>query len=106
LPITANPEEQKKGNKFIVDLEFFTNTEMAETTDDLTKTVDYQQVYLMIKKQMEITSKLLEHVARRIADTLSKEFPTIGAATVKVSKLSPDLGGKVEKVSVSLNKKS
>lgn len=99
-------EEKQKGNHFTVDLEFFTSTEQAEITDDLTKTVNYQQVYILVKKEMEQNSNLLEHVARRISDAVIKNFPYIGASKITVTKLNPALGGEVEKVSVTLNKKA
>ncbi len=97
-------EEQIKGNKFIVDLEFFTGTENAEITDDLAQTVNYQKVYELVKAEMDIKSKLLEHISRRILDTLYRQFPYIGASKITVAKLNPAIGGKVEKVSVTLTR--
>jgi 7,8-dihydroneopterin aldolase/epimerase/oxygenase len=102
----CSPEEQKKGSNFSIDLEFFTSTETAEITDDLKNTVDYQLVYNLVKEEMAKPSKLLEHVARRIVDTIGQQFPGIGVAKICVSKLKPALGGEVQKVSVTLNKKS
>jgi 7,8-dihydroneopterin aldolase/epimerase/oxygenase len=99
-------EEQIIGNKFIVDLEFFASTDHAEKTDDLTKTVNYQKVYDLVKTEMEIKSKLLEHVARRIQDSLYKNFPNIGSSKITVSKINPPLGGKLDKVSLVLTKQS
>jgi dihydroneopterin aldolase len=99
-------EEQIIGNKFIVDLEFFATTDNAETSDDLAKTVNYQKVYELVKAEMEIKSKLLEHVARRIQDSLYKNFPYIGSSKITVSKLNPPIGGKVDKVSLVLTKQS
>ena len=95
-------EEQIIGNKFIVDLEFFASTENAEKNDDLTKTVNYQKVYEMVKAEMEIKSKLLEHVAKRVLDALYKGFPSIGGSKITVSKLNPPVGGKVGRVSITL----
>jgi len=100
----CNPEEQKKGNKFNVDLEFFTSTDEAEKNDDLTKTVDYQKVYDIVKQEMDIKSKLLENVARRILTVLFEKTPAIGSGKIVVSKLNPPLGGNVGKVSVTLTK--
>jgi len=97
-------EEQIIGNKFIIDLEFFSSTDDAEICDDLSKTVNYQKVYELVKAEMEIKSKLLEHVARRILDAVYKHFPYIGNAKITVSKLNPPIGGKVDRVSVVLTK--
>ena len=95
-------EEQIIGNKFIVDLEFFAATENAELSDDLEKTINYQKVYEIIKIEMEIKSKLLEHVARRILDSIYKHFPNIDNAKVIVNKMNPPIGGKVDKVGITL----
>lgn len=95
-------EEQIIGNKFIVDLEFSTETENAELTDDLTQTINYQLVYDVVKAEMDIKSKLLEHVARRVLDALYKQFPGIGSAKITVSKLNPPLKGKVDRVCFTL----
>lgn len=100
----CNPEEQKKGNKFNVDLEFFTSTDEAEKNDDLTKTVDYQKIYEVVKQEMDIKSKLLENVAHRILTAVFEKYPALGSAKIVVSKLNPPLGGNVGKVSVTLTK--
>lgn len=96
-------EEQIIGTKFIVDLHITIDTTEAEATDDLTKTINYQSIYLLVKKQMHEKSKLLEHVGRRILDTVKSEYPSIQDATIKVSKLNPPLGGKMDNVSLTLN---
>ncbi|MBM3435533.1 MAG: dihydroneopterin aldolase [Bacteroidetes bacterium] len=96
-------EEQIIGNNFMVDLIFETKTEKPEISDDLKDTIDYSKVYKIVKNEMEITSKLLEHVARRILNVLSKAYPQIIFAELTVSKMNPPVGGKVDRVSVTLN---
>jgi dihydroneopterin aldolase len=97
-------EEQIIGNHFVVDMTIETDTEKAEHTDELLHTLDYQRVYEVVKKEMEVKSKLLEHIACRIADTVFKNFPEAEKVSVKVSKLNPPIGGKIDRVSVLLNK--
>ena len=97
-------EEQIIGNYFTVDIEINTNTELAETKDDLSGTVNYQEVYNLVKEEMVIKSKLLEHIVRRITDRLLKSFPQIESCRITLSKLHPPLGGKINKVSVTLMK--
>lgn len=97
-------EEQVIGNEFLVDISFEVNTLEAEKSDDLTKTIDYQSVYEVIKAEMLIKSKLLENVAYRIMSSVNKNFPDIKNITIKISKLNPPIGGKVEKVSFTLKK--
>ena len=95
-------EEQIIGTKFRIDLSIETNVDEAAETDDLSKTINYLSVYQMVKRQMEIKSKLLENVGKRILDELYAEFPNISKAEVKVSKLNPPLGGKLDSVSLTL----
>lgn len=95
-------EEQIIGNRFIVNLTFETDTSAAETSDNLHDTVNYQAVYNIVKKEMDIKSKLLEHVASRIGIGVKKNFPQIERLMVKISKTNPPLGGKLENVSVQL----
>ncbi len=96
-------EEQIIGTKFRVDLFIKSDTSEAEKTDDLSKTINYQTVFQIVKAQMQIKSKLLEHVGRRILDELKANFPEIENAKIKISKLNPPLGGKMENVSLTLN---
>jgi dihydroneopterin aldolase len=96
-------EEQIIGTKFLVDLFIEAETIEAEKTDDLFKTINYQTVYLLVKKEMQQKSKLLEHVGRRILSSLKAEFPEIIDATVKISKLNPPLGGKMHNVSLTID---
>jgi 7,8-dihydroneopterin aldolase/epimerase/oxygenase len=95
-------EERIIGGRFIVDLSFETDTTKAERTDDLHETVNYQKVYAVVKKEVEIKSKLLEHLARRIADAIVEKFPAVTGLTVKVSKMNPPVGGKTERVSFTV----
>jgi len=97
-------EEQIIGNKFLVDLEFVADTGDAELTDDLTKTINYQKVYEIVKIEMAVKSKLLEHVARRILDAVYNKFPIVTKLKVTVAKLNPAVGGTVDKVSVTVDK--
>ncbi len=95
-------EEQVIGTKFLIDLFLETDTTEAEKTDNLHDTVNYQLVYQLVKKEMETTSKLLEHVGRRVLDRIQKEFPEVTHARIKIRKLNPPLGGKMDFVSLEL----
>ena len=98
-------EEQIIGTRFMVDIHLEAETQQAEQTDDLKKTVNYQAAYQAVKEEMAVKSKLLEHVARRIVDRLFREFPNVSEISVKVSKMNPPVGGKVGSVSLSFTEK-
>lgn len=96
-------EEKIIGTKFMVDLEVETDTVAAEGSDNLHETVNYQELFRLVKQQMEIKSNLLENVSRRILDQIRKDFPEVAKATVKISKMNPPLGGKIQQVSCILS---
>jgi len=95
-------EEQIIGNRFIVSLELETNTAAAEISDKLSDTVNYQQVYNLVKAEMETKAHLLEHIARRILDKVMVTFPVVSGMKLRISKMNPPLGGKMHAVSVEL----
>ena len=95
-------EEQIIGTKFIVDLEMEFDTAEAEHSDHLGDTVNYQEVYQVVKREMEINAHLLEGVARRIMDSVTRLFPQVHSVKVKIAKVNPPLGGKVKQVSCIL----
>ncbi len=99
-------EERVIGTRFQVDISLESDTSQAEETDDLKKTLNYQDIYKLIKAEMEVKSHLLEHVAKRIIDAVYLRHPEARHVKVKVMKLNPALaeGGKVRQVSVTLEK--
>ena len=68
------PEEQHIGSKFIIDFLLDADTSEAEITDDLSKTINYQSLYTLVKNEMEVNSRLIENVGRRILDSITKHF--------------------------------
>lgn len=96
--------EKRDGNTFLVNLILELNTEKAEISDKLEDTLNYQEVYDLVKREMEIPSNLIEHAARRIFDALIENFPQILHLNLRLSKLNPPLGGDVKSVSVEIRK--
>ncbi len=96
--------EKRDGNTFLVNLILELNTEKAEISDKLEDTLNYQEVYDVVKHEMEIPSNLIEHAARRIFDALIENFPQILHLNLRLSKLNPPLGGDVKSVSVEIRK--
>lgn len=98
------PEERIIGTHFLVDVYLEADTSQAETSDDLQKTLNYQEVFALVKAEMDQPSALIETVARRIIDRLMKDFPAATGARVKLAKLNPALGGKVHSASIILSR--
>ena len=96
--------EKVVGNRYHVDLKMDVEIGDAPEKDDLLKSVNYLSVYEQVAEEIQVPSDILENVAWRILERIHRAFPQIVSSSVKVSKLAPPLGGKVEKVSVTLSK--
>lgn len=97
------PQEKKVGNNFVVNLVLTAPLEQAVRSDELDDTINYAAVYDVVKKQMEIPSKLIEHAAGRILHALKEHFPQLTAVELKLAKLNPPFGGDVYSAAVILS---
>lgn len=95
--------EKIVGNRFLVDVEIDAEVSGAAQHDDLNQSVSYLTVYEIVRREMQIPSNILEHVAKRIIEAVYDQFPECLKVTAKVSKLAPPLGGKVDRVSVTMS---
>jgi len=93
-------EERQVGTHFKVDIILEYDATQAALTDDIAQAVNYQTVYLEIKKIMQQPVNLLETLCQKILTMLKEKFPQITYAEVTVHKINPALGGKIGAVSV------
>jgi len=98
-------EETKIGSDYRVDLRVSANLDQASRSDNLEDTVDYVALQSIVREQMAIPSKLLEHVAQRIMDQIFLQLSMVDAVHITVAKCNPPIGGDVASVSVCLNGK-
>jgi len=83
--------ERQNGNDFRVDVSLELPDVVGIETDRLEDTINYQFVYDVVKREMQVHSDLLEHVAGRIKKSLQQMFPEVNHISVSVSKLHPML---------------
>lgn len=95
-------EEAKIGSDYLVNLEVKTDLRKPRHSDDLNDTVDYVHLNKIVKEEMAIRSKLLEHVAERIIARIFKEIASVSRILVAVSKVNPPIGGDVQAVTVQI----
>ena len=95
-------EEGKIGSDYRVDLEIKTDLRKSSLSDDIKDTVDYVLLNQIVVEEMDIRSKLLEHVANRIIVRIFKEIPSVSRIVLSVSKLNPPIGGDVEAVTIEM----
>ena len=96
--------ERKVGNRFTVDLVITAELGDVAAEDSVEKAVNYLTVYKVVREQMTVTQRTIERVAMNIIDALYAAFPQIRHLACTVSKLAPPLGGKLDRVSVTLEK--
>lgn len=95
-------EEERIGSDYIVSLEVEADMKKASATDALVDAVDYVNLNTIVKEEMSVRSKLLEHVGQRIIDRILKQFPEVLSVEVSVAKQNPPIGGDVGEVCVCL----
>jgi dihydroneopterin aldolase len=98
-------EESKIGSDYRVDVAVKANLQISAKSDELEDTVDYVHINRIVKEEMAIRSKLLEHVARRILNRIFDEIGIANEATVEVSKINPPIGGNVQMVTIEMTSK-
>ena len=83
---TLSPEREL-GQPFVVDVALQCDLRQAGESDDLTRTVDYSQVYRQVRDIVEGPPlDLTEAVAERIAATILQTYPLVELVRVKVAK--------------------
>ncbi|MBI9070350.1 MAG: dihydroneopterin aldolase [Melioribacteraceae bacterium] len=98
-------EEQVVGGKFECDVDIYTSFADAAKNDDLTKTVDYSEVYKFIQELVhERKFYLIETLAIHIADKLKHHFEDIHKVTVRVRKHNVPIGGVLDYVEAEVTK--
>ncbi len=97
------PQEKTVGGRYVVDMALeVVPDEAALLQDDLAGTVNYAEVYALVRREMEVPSELLEHVAARILKAVLKKFASVKRATVEVCKVNPPMGATCKGASVEL----
>jgi len=98
-------EETKIGSDYRVDLVVIADLKQSSISDKLTDTVDYVLLNAIVKEEMNIPSKLLETVAKRILNRVLAESNLVTKVKVYISKINPPINGDVEMVTIKLTEK-
>ncbi len=97
------PQERKVGADFAVTLKVAVDITKATENDEVEDTLNYATLYDVVKQEMEIPSKLLEHVAGRIGRTVMERFPMVTSIDVRLTKLNPPMGADSKGAGVELH---
>lgn len=94
------PEEEKIGGHYRVDVSVITDFTKATESDELYHTVDYVQLNTIVKEEMAVRSKLIEHVGQRIINRIRAEVPLVERVRIRIVKLCPPINGDVDDVAI------
>ncbi|WP_185881683.1 dihydroneopterin aldolase [Blattabacterium cuenoti] len=98
------PEEAFLGSYYTVNIEVELDLYKASVSDDLSKTIDYAHLYRIVKEEMAINSKLLEHLAQRIIQRIKKyRMDLVKSTKIKICKENPPLQSSVDRVCIVLD---
>ena len=100
------PEETIIGGWYRVDVKISTNFHQATITDNLSDTTDYVLVNRLVKEQMAIPSKLIEHVGQRILTEIKKNITNWTNLHICLTKFNPPIQGDVESVSIEISEEN
>jgi len=92
-------EERIVGGTFLADVSYTIDTNAVET-DRIEDTVNYSDIYNLVKEEMLQPSFTIEHVAGRTLKAIKARFPQIQELVIKISKLNPPVNGKMASASV------
>lgn len=95
-------EEQKVGNKYSVDVTVRADLKTAAVKDALSQTVNYEALYKIVKDNMQIRSRLLEHIGYEIIQSVFQEFLQVQWVEVSIAKFNPPIGGVCREARVTL----
>lgn len=95
--------EQLVGQWYDVSVEINYDFTLAAETDELDGTIDYSKINDLVRLEMQTSSKLIEHVAGRIAKKIKDQFPPIESGKVTIKKLTPPVKGSLKCVTIELS---
>ena len=96
--------EKETGRLFEVDCEVEVDLADAGQTDRLKDTIDYEQIYKVIRDIVEGKAfSLLEGLAKEIAGRILEQFPAY-RVTLKVRKMNPPIAGHIKFIEVEITR--
>ncbi len=95
-------QEKRVGNEFEINMSLRCVSDDAGRNDDLSTTVNYAEVIDTIREVMATPSLLLENVAWRLREEITRRFPLVSGGSVNVRKLTPPCGVQLHHVGVTL----
>lgn len=96
------PEEKVLGGDFVVNLTVEYQPGNVVVTE-IGQTLDYQQLFQLVKAKMEISTPLLETIVMEIAGEILNKYVQVDRVWVQIEKKNPPISGLSGSVAVSYN---
>ena len=96
------PQERTIGAWFTIDIELTMNDWRCADNDEIAGTVSYADVYDIICNEMQKPADLLEHVCKRISDSIYSAFAQVEGIEIRLCKDTPPMGGDRLKSAVTI----
>lgn len=99
------PEETRLGQHFYLDVELFTDTRKAGSTDDLSHSTNYGEVCVFLDRFLkENTYQLIETVAEKAAEAVLFQYPLVENIKITVKKPQAPVPLPFETVAVTIER--
>lgn len=96
----VDKQERVVGNDYIVRVKVKFDFRAAAKSDSVSDTINYADIYDIVKCEMSTPSNLLECVVVRIAEAIKHNFKAIEGGEVELIKVKPPVSGDVKGASV------
>ena len=96
------PQERQVGGDFLLTLRVGYPLARAIESDNVADTLNYAMLFDLAKREMDVPSQLLEHVAGRIVKAITAAFPEVTSIDLELTKQNPPMGADCDGAGVEL----
>ncbi len=100
----VHPLENNCGTEFIINIVI--GIENDQDIKTLSDTIDYAEVYSLVKHVFSSTEQLLEVVAEKIFKAIAERYPTAAEVDISILKTNPPIEAFIGQVGVQLKKRT
>ena len=99
----VDKQERIVGNDYLVRVKVKFDISKSAISDSVNDTINYTELYDVVKYEMGIPSNLLENVAFRIMNSIKNNFPKVEGGEVEIVKIKPPIVGDVTGATVFIS---
>jgi dihydroneopterin aldolase len=96
-------EESVTGNNFEINLDVIYD-EGDRRFEEISHTISYETLFVVVKQEMEKTTPLLEKVAAAIIEKISADYPFVEEIVISIFKLQAPIAGFKGKAGITMKR--